>query len=120
MKTAERDLARKLRRVEGLPINEIARRVGVSKSSVSLWVRDIELTTQQQDALRAMNPAYNRQLSGWRNAAARHRANRVVAQESGRALARAGEPLHLAGSMLYWAEGSKNVTSCASPTRIRR
>ena len=107
VKTRERELARKLRREDGLPINEIARRVGVSKSSVSLWVRDIELTGDQIAALRLMNPAYNRQLSGWTKVAERHRANRVAAQESGRALARRCEPLHLAGCMLYWGEGAK-------------
>jgi hypothetical protein len=108
MKTRERDIARRLRRSEeGLPINEIARRVSVSKSSVSIWVRDIELTAQQEAALKAKNPAYNRQLSGWRQNAAKHRARRVAAQESGRMVARRSEPLHLAGCMLYWAEGSK-------------
>ena len=107
MKTRERDIARRLRSEEGLPINEIARRVSVSKSSVSIWVRDIELTPQQEAVLKAKNPAYNRQLSGWRQNAAKHRANRVAAQESGRTLARRSDSLHLAGCMLYWAEGSK-------------
>jgi transcriptional regulator with XRE-family HTH domain len=107
MKTEEREHARRLRRDEGLPINEIARRVGVSKSSVSLWVRDIELTPEQVAVLQAMNPAYNRQLSGWRKVAEHHRAKRRSARESGRELARRREPLHLAGCMLYWAEGSK-------------
>jgi transcriptional regulator with XRE-family HTH domain len=108
MKTHERNLARVLRRVEGLPINEIARRLSVSKSSVSYWVRDVELTTEQQEKLRQMNPAYNRQLSGSRNNAARHRANRLAAQESGRTLAHQGDPIHMAGCMLYWAEGSRH------------
>jgi hypothetical protein len=40
-KLAERQQARLLRRT-GLPLAEIALRVGVSKSSVSLWVRDVE------------------------------------------------------------------------------
>ena len=40
-KLAERRQARQLRRT-GLPLSEIALRVGVSKSSVSLWVRDVE------------------------------------------------------------------------------
>ena len=108
MKTVERDLARELRRTQGLPINEIARRLNVSKSSVSLWVRDVRLTIQQEAALQAMNPAYNRQLSGWRNNAARHRDKRVAAQKHGRALAQQADPLHIAGCMLYWAEGWKN------------
>ena len=40
-KLAERQQARQLRRT-GLPLSEIALPVGVSKSSVSLWVRDVE------------------------------------------------------------------------------
>jgi len=41
-KVVERQQARRLRRA-GLPLDEIAAQVGVSKSSVSLWVRDVEL-----------------------------------------------------------------------------
>jgi transcriptional regulator with XRE-family HTH domain len=40
-KLAEQQQARLLRQA-GLPLAEIAARVGVSKSSVSLWVRDVE------------------------------------------------------------------------------
>ena len=40
-KLAERQQARQLRRT-GLPLAEIAARLGVSRSSVSLWVRDVE------------------------------------------------------------------------------
>ena len=43
-KLAEQQQARQLRRT-GLPLTEIATRLGVSKSSVSLWVRDVEFTT---------------------------------------------------------------------------
>jgi len=42
-KLVERQQARQLRRT-GLPVGEIAERLGVSKSSVSLWVRDVEFT----------------------------------------------------------------------------
>jgi transposase len=57
VKTKERELARALRREEGASINEIARRVGVSKSSVSHWVRDIELSQAQHEELLRRNPA---------------------------------------------------------------
>jgi hypothetical protein len=40
-KLAEQQQARQLRRA-GLPLAEIAARLGVSKSSVSVWVRDVE------------------------------------------------------------------------------
>jgi hypothetical protein len=41
-KLAEQQQARQLRRT-GLPLAEIAARLGVSKSSVSLWVREVDL-----------------------------------------------------------------------------
>jgi transposase-like protein len=107
VKTREREEARMLRRDEGLPIKEIARRVGVSVSSVSVWVRDVELTAEQRRELLMLNPAYNRQLNGAAMNASRNRARRLAYQEEGRRLARLGEPLYLAGCMLYWAEGAK-------------
>jgi transcriptional regulator with XRE-family HTH domain len=42
-KLAEQQQARRLRRT-GLPLAEIAATLGVSRSSVSLWVRDVEFT----------------------------------------------------------------------------
>jgi transposase len=52
MKKPEREIVRALRRDEGRSMREIAEMVGVSKSSVSLWVRDIDLTPEQHEALR--------------------------------------------------------------------
>lgn len=50
MKKYERELARKLRS-EGVSINDILKQVPVAKSSVSTWVRDIELTEEQIDRI---------------------------------------------------------------------
>jgi len=108
VKTNERQKARELRRREGLPIKMIARQLNVAPSSVSVWVRDIALTPEQQETLRMMNPAYNRQLSGRTVLVERRRAERLAAQNEGRRLAKDGEPLHAAGCMLYWAEGAKS------------
>jgi transcriptional regulator with XRE-family HTH domain len=108
VKTRERELARQLRREEGVSIKDIARRVGVSVSSVSLWVRDIELTPAQHAALAARNVAYNRQMSGTWKQAAKRRAERTSFQARGRELARLRDPLFVAGCMLYWAEGGKH------------
>jgi transcriptional regulator with XRE-family HTH domain len=107
MKTAEREQARTLRRDEGRSIKEIARLVGVATSSVSAWVRDIELTPNQHEALRLRNPAYNGQFKGSAVNAERWRKRRIAYQEEGRRLARRGEQLHVAGCMLYWAEGAR-------------
>ena len=89
-------------------LKEIARRVGVAASSVSRWVRDIELTAAQEQELLRRNPAYNRQQSGTAIQAANRRAERVAYQEEGRSLALRGDSCHVAGCMLYWAEGEKD------------
>jgi len=107
MKTVERTQARKLRRERGLSVKQIARLVGVAPSSVSVWVRDVPLTREQLEALRQMNPAYNRQLRGANGNAERGRARRLSYQEEGRVKARLGDASHVAGVMLYWGEGDK-------------
>jgi transposase-like protein len=107
VKTEQRELARELRRDEGASIKEIAERVGAAASSVSVWVRDIELTLEQEQALRQRNPAYNRQINGSAVQAGRRRAERKEYQDEGRAQTRRGNLLHLAGCMLFWAEGCK-------------
>jgi transcriptional regulator with XRE-family HTH domain len=123
VKTEERKLARRLRRDEGLPLKEIARRLGVAVSSVSLWVRDIELTPEQHDELRRRNPAYNAQLSGTWVQAVRYREKRRMHQNEGRLLARRGDVSFVAGCMLYWAEGAKDRNqlqfSNSDPTMVR-
>lgn len=107
MKLTEQQEARRMRRDEGLSLNEIAARLHVSKSSVSLWVRDIVLTEPQIAQLTSQNPLYNRQLHSSQLSRVRSRVVRTGYQEAGRRLARQGNPLHMAGCMLYWAEGSK-------------
>jgi transposase-like protein len=111
VKPAERLEARRLRAEHGASIKAIAAHLGVSVSSVSAWVRDIELTREQLDALADANPAMNRQRSGTARWSDICRDRRRTWQEEGRALARAGDPLHHAGCMLFWAEGSKGRNS---------
>jgi transposase-like protein len=107
MKTEERKRARLMRRREGRSIKEIARLLGVAPSTVSLWVRDIELTAEQHAALEQRNPAYNTQRNGWAANIERGRERRRAHQEWGRSLARGGHVGYAAGCMLYWAEGAK-------------
>lgn len=90
-----------------MALGVIAARIGVAKSSVSRWVRDIELSPEQAAKLAALDPARNGRLLGMQRSVERRRAERLAAQEHGRALARIGAPLHREGCMLHWAEGSK-------------
>jgi transposase-like protein len=106
VKTEQRDLARYLRATEGASVKEIARRIGAAQSSISRWVRDVELSEEQEAALVAR--AYNGYVKGLTINSALRREARALAQEEGRQLARQGEALHVAGCMLYWAEGSRS------------
>jgi predicted transcriptional regulator len=106
MKTKEKEQARTLRQ-EGKSVREIADLLNVSRSSVSLWVRDIELTEGQKQKLLERNPAYNPQIRGKNRNNQKWRDIRQKWQEEGRLKAREGESLFLSGCMLYWAEGNK-------------
>jgi hypothetical protein len=85
-----------------MPMKRIAARVGVSLSTVSLWVRDIELKPDHRERNRRQE--YAQRASTWSDL---NRAKRRAYQAEGRARARRGDPLHEAGCMLYWAEGAK-------------
>lgn len=109
-KPVEREACRVLR-AGGMPIKRIAKALGVSPSSVHAWTRDIELTPEQQrhNLVGGRGPA-NPEVVAARGEAwkLRNRRQREAYQEEGRRRARAGDPLHLAGCMLYWAEGAKS------------
>jgi transposase-like protein len=107
VKPAERREARRLRAEEGASIKAIAAQLGVSVSSVSSWVRGVELSGAQLARLAASNPALNHQRSGTARWSEVCRDRRRRWQADGRARARLGDPLHHAGCMLFWAEGSK-------------
>lgn len=109
-KSRERLLARQLRR-KGESIREIARKVGVSRSSSSLWCRDIVISDEQTQALIERDRKGGE--IGRTYAAKAKREERLQRQE------RYGElgansvgslstrELNLVGLALYWAEGSK-------------
>jgi hypothetical protein len=97
-----------LRREEGRSVREIAMLLEVSRSSASLWVRDIELTPSQHAALVRRNPRFTNQRNGSIANRERSRARRLDYQRRGRELARCDNPFYLAGCMLWWAEGSKS------------
>ena len=90
-----------------MSVKEIAAHLDIAASTASRWLRDIVLTAEQVAALDARNPAINGQMAGARRLAEKARETRFAAQGHGRVLAALNDPLHRAGCMLYWAEGSK-------------
>ena len=107
MKTREREEARRMRREEGRSVKEIERLLGVSRSTASLWVRDIPLTAAQCASLKRRNPIYNGQFKGAAVNAERGRGRRLAYQHTGRLRAKEAGAPYVAGCMLYWAEGDK-------------
>jgi hypothetical protein len=66
-----------------------------------------ELTPEQRAALDARNPLYSSEVNGAAANAARARTRREAYQAEGRRRIRGGDPLYVAGCMLYWGEGEK-------------
>ncbi len=111
-KSQEKMRAHKLRR-SGMSINKIAKKLSVSKSSVSLWCRNLSMTKKQRERLRKkmiagghkgrmMGARKNKQkrILVMRNA--ENNANQLIKKISAR-------DLLFLGLGLYWGEGNKNT-----------
>lgn len=123
-KSALREQARELRK-EGLSVKEIAKKLHVSSSSTSTWVRDIPLTKQQREKLlkRELRGA---EIGRFRSAEIRRERRLQFIQDEllrGKKLVEQvnEKELLLAGIALYWGEGSKKngtIQFCNSDARM--
>jgi len=99
------ELGRDLRRL-GLSYGEIMELIPVKKSTLATWCRDIELSAIQIEAIRqrrAQEPGVRRDTQ-WR----RRREIEIIRERAqGQVDGLIGDPLWLAGVVLYWAEGGK-------------
>jgi len=105
-KFTERDEAIKLRQ-KGVSIKNIAKILNVSVGSVSLWVRNVLITDEQQrNLLTRKGTASEKHIQKFREIRMEYRKN--------------GEEYalnnftqsHIMGCMLYWGEGEKSRTCC--------
>jgi len=125
MKKAEREQARLLRQ-RGSSVKSIAHRLKVSKASVSVWVRDIELSPAQKKRLFRNGSTFEvieaRRKTRLKNTQqAREKAVAGAAKMLGHLSRR---DLWVAGTALYWGEGGKTLrgqvrVSNADPEVIR-
>ncbi|WP_246341510.1 hypothetical protein [Streptomyces physcomitrii] len=104
-KDESREKARALR-LQGLTYDQIQVEVGCSKSSISLWVRDLP----QPDRSRTREEASAIARRGWEatlraREELRQATRRSAAEEIG---ALSDRELLIAGACLYWAEGAKS------------
>jgi hypothetical protein len=103
-----RDKARDLRK-QGLNYNQIAAELGVSKSSVSLWVRDLPRPARlSPEACRERSAARVRDY--WAAERPAREAERLAVRTA--AMAEIGQltdrEIIIAGAIAYWCEGAKN------------
>lgn len=103
-KQKERKEARRLRNA-GKSLREISKILRISKSSASLWTRDIELRPEQRDSLWLRLGDHPRMANAARSSKARE--VRKDAQRAGANLVKKADPRFWAGCALYWAEGTK-------------
>lgn len=114
MKKDEQEQARTLRK-KGMSLSEIVRKLRVSKASVSLWVRGVELSKKQKRELsergRSVGSIEKRRTSRINNTYQRHRIIIEAAKEKIQTLSK--QELLLVGAALYWGEGGKTKTGMA-------
>ncbi len=108
MKLDEKNKAIELR-CKGYAINKIASEIGVAKSSVSLWVRNVELTDEQTRNLKSLpfttSAIENRRSSRLKNELEKRQ--HVISLAKSEITNIDNHNLWLIGVMLYWAEGGK-------------
>ena len=114
MKRAEKDRAIELRK-GGASLNEIVRELGVSKSSVSLWVRDVVLSPTQRRRItsigRSIDAIEKRRIHRIENTRQKYRAVMDAAKDEIPQLS--SHELFLIGVALYWGEGGKTARGMA-------
>lgn len=95
-------------RREGRSYREIQAVVGVAKSTLSLWLRDVPLSEDQQRALADRGPSSTRANAAAARANATRRRSVVQAQAKAQITHLSESELFVAGVVAYWAEGAKN------------
>lgn len=108
MKNIEKDKAIALRR-SGISMGEIAKKLNVAKSSVSYWVRDIELSRTQKNKLNknghSIASIEKRRIARISNT--RKRREEIMQKAQNEVSELLKDPLWCIGIALYWGEGGK-------------
>jgi hypothetical protein len=108
MKNLELKEQAKQLRLQGVSIKQISVQLKVAKSTASLWTNGITLTPEQKQKL------LTREITDERSTSRSNyfRMKRQSYQDKGKIRICQNEPLYVAGCMLYWGEGSKDINTC--------
>ena len=97
-------------RKQGCGLEDIQLKLEVPKTTIYGWVKHIELTNYQEKCLKGRIADKKSSLAREKAAEAnrkKYSSLRAIARKQGYDEA-TGDPIHVAGCMLYWAEGNKN------------
>lgn len=95
-------------RLEGRSYREIREVVGVSKSTLSMWLRDVPLTEEHRLALEQRGLDAVQKRADTRKALRVATQRRIKGQAQSQVQALAESELFVAGLVAYWAEGAKD------------
>jgi len=113
-KPKEKEATICLRR-RGLSIKEIAKRIGVSKSTISLWCRDIPLTSKQKEIIEknALAAGHRGRMIGARmNHERKEKIVEFYKKDGINVIGKISQrDLFMAGLGLFWGEGVKSEAS---------
>jgi len=112
-KSLEKSYAISLRK-SGLSFSQIKEKVDVSKSTLSLWLKDLPLTRKQINDLRSLSP---RRIERFRNTMKKKRdleEGKVFLKTKAELGAFSRRDVLIAGIFLYWGEGMKTAPCTVS------
>ena len=94
-------------RKKGMSYSEIKEKLGVSKSTLSYWLRDLPLSRERINALRAHSPKRIEKFRNTMRMKREARLSQVYVQVSKTIRSLSSRELFIAGLFLYWGEGGK-------------
>lgn len=110
-----RETVLQMRQKEGLSYSEILQKVNVAKSTLSYWLRDIELNATQKNALqKRLQPKFALRVEHFREAMQKKRQDRNFGLYKKYLLKFkkiSGGAEFISGLTLYWGEGDKKNRS---------
>ena len=107
MKYTERLLAVKLRK-SGLSYKDILKKIKVSKSTLSIWLREVTLTKEQKRQLMTKGQKIMYEVAKRKVADRKRRTDEIMKGAKKEVSVLNKQPLFSVGLALYWAEGAKN------------
>ena len=109
----DREKALALRKEKQMSYSQIKKTLGISKSTLSYWLRDYPLSQQRISELRDWNEQRIEKCRETKHKKKEERLLKFYKEQRGRIFPLSKREFFLAGLFLYWGEGSK-----CSPTRL--